>query len=51
MRELILTAEQTEDGMTALNFLKARGFSRRMVTSLKRSGGLTRGGEILRSIQ
>ena len=50
MRELILTAEQTEDGMTALNFLKARGFSRRMVTSLKRSGGLTRGGEILRSV-
>lgn len=50
MRELFLTAELSEDNMTALDFLKARGFSRRMVTSLKQSGGLTRGGEILRSV-
>lgn len=50
MRELFLTAEQTENGMTALDFLRARGFSRRMVTALKQSGGLTRGGEILRSV-
>lgn len=50
MRELFLTAGQTEDGMTALDFLRARGLSRRMVTALKQSGGLTRGGEILRSV-
>ena len=39
MRELLLTAEQTDDGITALDFLKARGFSRRMITALKQSGG------------
>ena len=50
MRELLLTAEQTDDGITALDFLKARGFSRRMITALKQSGGLTRCGEILRSV-
>lgn len=50
MRELLFTAERSEDGMTALDFLKGRGLSRRMVTALKRSGGLTRGGEILRSV-
>ncbi|MDE7195025.1 MAG: RluA family pseudouridine synthase [Oscillospiraceae bacterium] len=50
MRELLLTAEPSEDNMTALDFLRARGFSRRMVTVLKRSGGLTRGGELLRSV-
>lgn len=46
----MLTVEPSEDNMTALDFLKAHGFSRRMVTALKQSGGLTRGGEILRSV-
>lgn len=50
MRELLLTAEPSEDNMTALDLLRSRGFSRRMVTSLKQSGGLTRAGEILRSV-
>lgn len=50
MRELLLTVEPSEDNMTALDLLRSRGFSRRMVTSLKQSGGLTRGGEILRSV-
>ncbi len=50
MRELLLTAEPHEDNLTALELLRARGFSRRMVTALKQSGGLTRGGEILRSV-
>lgn len=46
----MLTVEPSEDNMTALDFLRARGLSRRMVTALKQSGGLTRGGEILRSV-
>lgn len=46
----MLTVEPSEDNVTALDFLRARGFSRRMVTALKQSGGLTRGGEILRSV-
>lgn len=46
----MLTVEPSEDNMTALDFLRARGFSRRMVTALKQSGGLTRGGEILRTV-
>ncbi|MDE6030324.1 MAG: RluA family pseudouridine synthase [Oscillospiraceae bacterium] len=50
MRELLLTVEPSEDNMTALDLLRSRGFSRRMVTSLKQSGGLTRGGEVLRSV-
>ena len=50
MRELLLTVEEPEEGMTALDFLRSRGFSRRMISALKQSGGLTRGGEILRSV-
>lgn len=46
----MLTVEPFEDNVTSLDFLRARGFSRRMVTALKQSGGLTRGGEILRSV-
>ena len=45
---LVVTAE--ENGITALVFLRKRGFSQRAVTDLKKNGGLTRGGEILRTI-
>lgn len=45
---LVVTAE--ENGITALVFLRRRGFSQRAVTDLKKNGGLTRGGEILRTI-
>lgn len=50
MREIAFSVEEHENGMTALNFLRAHGFSRRMVTKLKQTGGLTRGGGILRSV-
>lgn len=49
-RELFITVGESDDGRTALDLLRSRGFSRRMVTKLKQTGGLTRGGEILRSI-
>lgn len=39
-----------ESGTTALCFLKKRGFSRRMITFLKHSGGLTRNGALLRTV-
>lgn len=45
---LVVTAE--ENGITALVFLRKRGFSQRAVTDLKKNGGLKRGGEILRTI-
>ena len=50
MRKMTFSVTENENGMTALDFLRARGFSRRMVTKLKQTGGLTRGGEILRSV-
>ena len=50
MRELYFTVTEGEDGLSAAIFLKRHGFSQRMISSLKFSGGITRGGEILRSI-
>lgn len=50
MRKMTFSVTENENGMTALDFLRAHGFSRRMVTKLKQTGGLTRGGEILRSV-
>lgn len=50
MRELTFEVTQPENGLTALDLLKGRGFSRRIVTKLKQSGGLTRGGTVLRSV-
>lgn len=50
MRELLLTVHGGEAGMTALCFLRKRGFSQRNITKLKHSGGLTRGGELLRTV-
>lgn len=50
MRELWFTVGQDEDGLSAAAFLKCHGFSRRMISSLKFSGGITRDGEILRGV-
>ena len=50
MRELVYDVPENEDGRTALDFLKSRGFSRRLLIKLKWSGAITRGGSILRTI-
>lgn len=50
MRSVRLVVNADENGITALVFLRKRGFSQRAVADLKKSGGLTRGGEILRTI-
>lgn len=50
MRELVYDVGAEESGTTALCFLKKRGFSRRMITSLKQSGALTRNGALLRTV-
>ncbi len=50
MRELLLTVGEEEDGALARNFLKRHGFSVRVINGLKRNSGLTRGGEILRTV-
>lgn len=49
-RELKFLVPSDEAGETAERFLKKRGFSHKLITSLKHTGGLTRGGEILRSV-
>lgn len=49
-RELEFTVSAEDAGVTAEGFLKRRGFSRRLITKLKASGGLTRAGEILRVV-
>lgn len=49
-RELTFAVPPEESGVSAERFLKKRGFSHKLITSLKHSGGLTRGGEILRSV-
>jgi 23S rRNA pseudouridine1911/1915/1917 synthase len=50
MRELTFIAEESDEGLTALDFLKRKGFSRRIITSVKQTGGLTRNGCLLRTI-
>ena len=49
-REFTLTVPNENDGETAEKFLRSRGFSHKLITRLKASGGLTRGGELLRSV-
>lgn len=49
-RELVFTVPEEYDGETAERFLRSRGFSHKLITKLKHSGGLARGGELLRSI-
>lgn len=50
MREIRRTVPQEFDGAQTLALLKAMGISRRVIISLKRSGGLIRGGAVLRTI-
>lgn len=50
MREISYTVPAEMDGVTAAVFLKTLGYSRRMMSNLKANGGLTRGGEILRTV-
>lgn len=50
MRELEIIVSPSEDGISAGELLKNRGFSRRVIVALKSSGGLTRNGDILRTI-
>lgn len=50
MRELEFIVGAEEDGQTALTFLLKRGLSRRSITKLKGSGGITRGGKVLRTV-
>ena len=50
MREISYTVPAEFDGVQAQVFLKSRGISRRVLTALKRSGGLTRGGGLLRTV-
>lgn len=50
MREISYTVPAGFDGTQAQVFLKSRGISRRVLTALRRSGGLTRGGGILRTV-
>ena len=49
MRELKLMVPAEFDGAEAQTFLKSRGFSRRALIRLKQTGGLTRGGALLRT--
>jgi len=50
MRELKLTVPAEFDGAQAQVFLKTRGFSRRALIRLKQTGGLSRNGELLRTV-
>lgn len=50
MRTLELDVLPDEDGVTVSDFLRGRGFSRRIITALKASGGITRGGAVLRTV-
>lgn len=50
MREILYIVGAQEDGCCALNFLKKRGYSARAISALKRTQSLTRGGEILRTV-
>lgn len=49
-REMTFTVPDENSGETAERFLRKRGFSHKLITKLKASGGLTRGGAILRSV-
>lgn len=49
-RELTFAVPEEESGESAERFLRKRGFSRKLITKLKHSGGLTRGGGVLRSV-
>lgn len=50
MRELFLTVGEEDDGALTKSFLKRHGFSVRVINGLKHTRGLTRDGEILRTV-
>ncbi len=50
MRELTFTVSTDDSELTTLDLLRKLGFSHRSITKLKQSGGVTRGGEVLRTI-
>lgn len=50
MREINFTVTEELHGVTTAYFLRQHGFSRRMMSNLKSTGGLTRSGEILRTV-
>ena len=50
MREIAITVPQEFDGAQAQDLLKNLGFSRRAMIRLKQTGGLTRNGNVLRTI-
>lgn len=50
MRKINIAVPQEFDGAQAQDLLKNLGFSRRAIIKLKQTGGLTRGGEVLRTI-
>lgn len=49
-RELRFDVTPAENGETAGAFLRSHGFSRKLLSSLKASGGIKRNGEILRTV-
>ncbi|MDE6728779.1 MAG: RluA family pseudouridine synthase [Oscillospiraceae bacterium] len=49
-RELTFVVSKEDSGECAEKFLKERGFSHKLITKLKHSGGLSRGGKLLRSV-
>lgn len=50
MRELKFTVSEAENGVTMQQFLKGHGVSRRTIIKLKHTGGITRDGKIIRTI-
>lgn len=50
MREIILTVSEEDNGSTAKNFLRRHGFSVRVINGLKQTDGLTRNGDVLRTV-
>lgn len=50
MREIVFEVKESENGLSARAFLHRHGISNRSVMLLKNSGGITRGGEILRTV-
>lgn len=49
-RELSFVVTDAENGETAERFLRNKGFSHKLITKLKASGGFTRGGKPLRTV-
>lgn len=50
MRELVLTVGEEDNGALARHFLRRHGLSARVINGLKQTAGLTRAGEILRTV-